>query len=188
MSLLHLRNARLAELGEGCPCFWQVWHSLRKDGQVSTTWTMIFCQNIHTDLDYWLRLAVLMKIQWYSTRFFFYPPNWTKLDLTFILNNYQSFRSNRSLISGVLLTTGTIQDYKRSKTQKVKVATFTQKWKWPLSPRNTWRIYYEIFFNWILQFSSPLAPPPLLLPCPKCLLTEAWKASSFNPLVLLLIW
>ena len=94
MSLLHLRNARLAELGEGGPCFWQVWHSLRKDGQVSTTWTMIFCQNIHTDLDYWLRLAVLMKIQWYSTRFFFYPPNWTKLDLTFILNNYQSFRSN----------------------------------------------------------------------------------------------
>ena len=101
MSLLHLRNARLAELGEGCPCFWQVWHSLRKDGQVSTTWTMIFCQNIHTDLDYWLRLAVLMKIQWYSTRFFSYPPNWTKLDLTFILNNYQSFRSNCSLISGV---------------------------------------------------------------------------------------
>ena len=63
MSLLHLRNARLAELGEGCPCFWQVWHSLRKDGQVSTTWTMIFRQNIHSDLDYWLRLAVLMKMQ-----------------------------------------------------------------------------------------------------------------------------
>ena len=63
MSLLHLRNARLAELGKGCPCFWQVWHSLRKDGQVSTTWTMIFRQNIHSDLDYWLRLAVLMKIQ-----------------------------------------------------------------------------------------------------------------------------
>ena len=33
---------------------------------------------------------------WYSTGFFSYPPNWTKLDLTFILNNYQSFRSNRS--------------------------------------------------------------------------------------------
>ena len=26
---------------------------------------------------------------WYSTVFFSYPPNWTKLDLTFILNNYQ---------------------------------------------------------------------------------------------------
>ena len=34
---------------------------------------------------------------------------------------YQSFRSNRSLISGVLLTTGTIQYHKRSKTQKAKV-------------------------------------------------------------------
>ena len=59
---------------------------------------------------------------WYSTRFFSYPPNWTKLDLTFILNNYQSFRSNRSLISGILLTTGTIRDFKRSKTQKVKAS------------------------------------------------------------------
>ena len=55
----------------------------------------------------------------------------------------QSFQSNRSLISGVLLTTGTIQYHKRSKTQKakvkesksesghihpkVKVATFTKK-------------------------------------------------------------
>ena len=47
--------------------------------------------------------------------------------LTFISNKEQSFQSNRSLISGVLLTTGTIQYYKRSKTQKVKVATFTQK-------------------------------------------------------------
>ena len=56
----------------------------------------------------------------------------------------QSFQSNRSLISGVLLTTGTIQYHKRSKTQKakvkesksesghihpkVKVATFTKKY------------------------------------------------------------
>ena len=30
-----------------------------------------------------------------------------------------------------------------SESQKVKVATFTRKWKWPLSPRNTWRIYCE---------------------------------------------
>ena len=99
--------------------------------------------------------------------------------LTFIANKDQSFQSNRSLISGVLLTTGTIQYHKRSKTQKakvkesksesghihpkVKVATFTKKHMKDLLLKK---------FNWILQFSSPLAPPPLLLPCPKCLLTE----------------
>ena len=91
----------------------------------------------------------------------------------------QSFQSNRSLISGVLLTTGTIQNYKKSKTQKVKVAEIEQ----PLSLRNTRRIYYEKKSNWILQFSSPFSPRPLLLPCPKCLLTEARKASSFSPVV-----
>ena len=53
---------------------------------------------------------------------------------TFISNKDQSFQSNRSLISSVLLTTGTIQNYKKSKTQKVKVAqiycaaTFTEKY------------------------------------------------------------
>ena len=35
--------------------------------------------------------------------------------------------------------------------------------------------------NWILQFSSPHLAPPLLLPCPKFLLTEAEKASSLGP-------
>ena len=39
----------------------------------------------------------------------------------------------------------------------------------------------------ILQFSSPFSPRPLLLPCPKCLLTEARKASSFSPVVVWLI-
>ena len=96
----------------------------------------------------------------------------------------QSFQSNRSLISGVLLTTGTIQNYKKFKTQKVKVAeiywaaTFTKKYTKNL----LWKK-----FNWILQFSSPLSPRPLLLPCPKCLLTEAWKASSFSPVIVLLL-
>ena len=71
-----------------------------------------------------------------------------------------------------------------------------RKWKWPLLPESKSGNFHQETheestvkkFNWILQFSSPLAPPPLLLPCPKCLLTEAWKASSFGPLVLLLLW
>ena len=70
-----------------------------------------------------------------------------------------------------------------------------RKWKWPLLPESKSGNFHQETheestvkkFNWILQFSSPLAPPPLLLPCPKCLLTEAWKASSFGPLVLLLL-
>ena len=53
------------------------------------------------------------------------------------------------------------------------------KWKWtpfivqPLSLRNTRRSYSELMNNWILQLSSPLSPPPLLLPCLDCLLTMA---------------
>ena len=39
---------------------------------------------------------------WYANRFCPYTPKWSTLNLTFILNKYQSFRSNHSLISGVL--------------------------------------------------------------------------------------
>ena len=70
-----------------------------------------------------------------------------------------------------------------------------QKWKWSHSPKSESGHFHQEThegstikkFNWILQFSSPLAPPPLLLPCPKCLLTEAWKASSFGPVIVLII-
>ena len=41
---------------------------------------------------------------WYSSDFFFYPTSFAILRLTFILKTNQSFRSNRSLISGVSLT------------------------------------------------------------------------------------
>ena len=61
---------------------------------------------------------------------------------------------------------------------KVKVATFTKKYMKNLLWKN---------LTGSSSSHPPFAPPPLLLPCPKCLLTEAWKASSFGPLVLLLL-
>ena len=42
-------------------------------------------------------------------------------DFAYYFDN-QSFRSKRSIISGVSFTTGTVQNHKKSKTQKVKVA------------------------------------------------------------------
>ena len=92
-----------------------------------------------------------------------------------------------------------IDNWNYSRSQKVQNSESKserkQKWKWSHSPKSESGHFHQEThegstikkFNWILQFSSPLAPPPLLLPCPKCLLTEAWKASSFGPLVLLLL-
>ena len=90
---------------------------------------------------------------WYSTVFFSYPPNWTKLDLTFILNNYQSFRSNCSLISGVSQDTETFKTGKEVK-----------EWKWEWR-KNCPHFHFEtrqnftigknnVWNNWILQFCS----------------------------------
>ena len=62
--------------------------------------------------------------------------------------------------------------FKITKSPKLK------KWKWlphylkPLSLLETREASHKKF-NWILQFSSPHLTPPLLLPCPKFLLTEA---------------
>ena len=92
-----------------------------------------------------------------------------------------------------------IDNWNYSRSQKVQNSESKserkQKWKWSHSPKSESGHFHQEThegstikkFNWILQFSSPLAPPPLLLPCPKCLLTEAWKASSFGPVIVLLL-
>ena len=73
----------------------------------------------------------------------------------------QSFRCNRTLISGVSIITGTNLKYKRSKAQKVKVAGLLQ----PLSLQKHMKHLLWKNSNWILQF-SPSPSPPLLLPLP----------------------
>ena len=86
----------------------------------------------------------------YSTRFFPYPLNWIKLNLTFILNIYQSFRSNCSLISGVSQDTETFKTGKEVK-----------EWKWEWR-KNCPHFHFETRQNftigknnvWTLQFCS----------------------------------
>ena len=88
----------------------------------------------------------------------------------------QSFRCNRTLISGVSITTGTILKYKRSKAQKVKVVCLLQ----PLSLQKHMKHLLWKNSNWILQF-SPSPSPPLLLPLPWVPPYWGPKASSYGP-------
>ena len=91
-----------------------------------------------------------------------------------IYSTIQSFRCNRTLISGVSIITGTILKYKRSKAQKVKVAVLLQ----PLSLQKHMKHLLWKNSNWILQFSPS---PPLLLPLPWVPPYWGPKTSSYGP-------
>ena len=78
--------------------------------------------------------------------------------MTFYLTN-QSFRSKRSLISGVYFTTETILNSQKVKTQKAKVAAESKS-----GCSHSHSEIHEAFtikkLDWILQFWPPSSSPP----------------------------
>ena len=112
----------------------------------------------------------------YSTDFFFYPPITANLDFDILFWHTKAFGADAPSLVAFHLR---LELFTITKGPKLK------KWKWllfylkPLSLLEIHEAWKK--FNWILQFSSPHLTPPLLLPCPKFLLTEAEKASSLGP-------
>ena len=84
----------------------------------------------------------------YTTVFLLYPPISANLDFDIYFKQRPKLSEQslphqwRFIYNWNNLRLQNVQN-SESESQKVKVATFTRKWKWPLSPRNTWRIYYE---------------------------------------------
>ena len=96
--------------------------------------------------------------------------------MTFYLTN-QSFRSKRSLISGVSFTTKTILNSQKVKTQKAKVAAESKS-----GCSHSHSETHEAFIIKKIGLEPPVLAPLLFSSlCPKSLLTEAKKASSLGP-------
>ena len=100
---------------------------------------------------------------WYSTNFFLHPPNWTKLNLTFI--EQKPKLSEQSLPHQWRFTRDwNISDWQKGKRKKVKVrATLPLLSLW-----NTSKLHCGKNNVWILQFAAPPLPPS---PAD----TEAWR-------------
>ena len=94
-------------------CFWEI--SLKKRNTLLLFSSIHQSANLNFDIYFKQRPKLSEQSLPHQWRFIY---NWNNLRLQNVQNS-------------------------ESESQKVKVATFTRKWKWPLSPRNTWRIYCE---------------------------------------------
>ena len=118
-----------------------------------------FCLNICQNLQ-WVQGVKI----WYNVLYWLLllSTNNCKSRLWRFISTYQSFRSKRSLISGVYFTTETILNSQKVKTQKAKVAA-ESKSGCSHFHSETHEAFTIKKLDWILQFWPPSSSPPFAL-------------------------